>query len=67
MAWDKRYRRLDAGETILPGDEVEVDKPYGWKQAVAVFQPAPDPSYTAHRIYRRLIEMDAHPQPGATP
>ncbi len=55
MAWDKRYRRLEKGETILPGDEVEVDKPYGWQSAKCVFQPAPDPSYTAHRIYRRRI------------
>jgi len=55
MAWDQRYRRLDAGETILPGDEVEVNQPHGWKPAEALFQPAPDPAYTSHRIYRRLI------------
>lgn len=55
MAWDNRYRRLEKGETILPGDEVEMENPYGWQPAVCVYQPAPDPSYTAHRIYRRPL------------
>lgn len=56
MAWDQRYRRLNKGEIIRSGDEVEVDHPYGWKPAEALFQPAPDPAYTSHRIYRRLKE-----------
>lgn len=60
MAWDPKYRRLNEGEIIQPGDEVEVDKPYGWKPATQVGEPAPNPSYTSHRIYRRLKEVEHH-------
>lgn len=56
MAWDNRYRMLAKGETILPGDEVLTDSHLGWQLAKAVFQPAPDPNYTAHRMYRRALE-----------
>lgn len=55
MAWDQRYRRLDEGEIIQPGDEVEVDHPYGWKPATQIGKPAPDPAYTSHRVYRRAL------------
>lgn len=57
MAWDQRYRRLDAGEIIREGDEFEIDWPHGWKPAEhCIGDPAPDPAYTSHRIYRRLKE-----------
>lgn len=56
MKWDDRYRRLDAGEIIEEGDEVLTDSHLGWQPAAphTVGTPAPDPSYTAHRVYRRL-------------
>lgn len=56
MAWDHRYRKLKFGEIIQEGDECQVDKPFGWKPANCIGQPAPDPAYTSHRVYRRLKE-----------
>jgi hypothetical protein len=61
MAWDNRYRRLNYGEIIEKGDEVDacVD---GWRDSPkwvpagnTVGQTAPDPNYPSHRIYRRRI------------
>lgn len=54
------YRVLFKGEIIQEGDEVDScrdpwrDEP-DWKPATAVGQPAPDPQYPAHQIYRRAI------------
>jgi|GEM_PF-3437636 len=58
MAWDHNYRRLDEGETIMEGDEVQVDKPFGWRPTICVGKKAPSPLYTSHRIYRRKISPD---------
>jgi hypothetical protein len=53
------YRYLTRGEIIQEGDEVDAcrdgwrDDPV-WVPAVnCVGEPAPDPSYPSHRIYRR--------------
>lgn len=56
MAWDQRYRMLNEGEIIQHGDEVQVDKPFGWEPATQIGQPAPCPYYTSHRVYRRALE-----------
>lgn len=58
MSWDHRYRRLNEGETIMAGDEVQVDKPFGWKPASCIGEKAPSPLYTSHRVYRRRIDPD---------
>lgn len=56
MTWDPRYRRLEHGETVQWGDEVQNDDGT-WRVAVGgVGRPAPDPSYTSHRTYRRARE-----------
>lgn len=56
MGWDLKYRRLKEGETILATDHVQVKD--GWRLAeFAIGQPAPDPMYTSHRVYRRKIEF----------
>ena len=58
MAWDERYRRLNKGEIIQAGDEVDAcndgwrDEP-DWQPAKCIGQPAPDPQYPSHRVYRR--------------
>jgi hypothetical protein len=58
MAWDERYRMLKKGEIIQAGDEVDAcadgwrDDPV-WKPARCIGEPAPDPSYPSHRVYRR--------------
>lgn len=56
MAWDHRYRMLAEGEIIRATDEVEIDKPYGWRapRPENVGTRAPSPLYTSHRRYRRL-------------
>ncbi len=56
MAWDEAYRRLDEGEIIRESDEVQIDKPFGWRRdnGQCAGKPAPSPLYTSHRIYRRL-------------
>ncbi len=54
------YRTLHKGETIKEGDEVDAssdgwhDNPL-WKPTNCVGDQAPDPSYPAHRIYRRRM------------
>lgn len=60
MAWDDRYRMLNAGEIIQAGDEVLTDTHLGWRAAKhAIGEPAPDPLYTAYRMYRRLRALQA--------
>lgn len=57
------YRRLNAGEIIQEGDEVDAsadgwrDEPE-WKPTNNIGQPAPDPAFPAHRQYRRLELTD---------
>lgn len=59
--WDNRYRRLEKGEMIQAGDEVDNcnddwrDEPK-WEPARCIGELAPDPLYPAHRVYRRLVE-----------
>lgn len=61
MAWDPRYRQLEAGETIQEGDEVDNgndgwrDEPKWESAGRTVGSPAPDPRYPSHRRYRRKI------------
>jgi hypothetical protein len=61
MAWNQDYRRLEAGEVIKEGDECDVcndgwrDEPK-WVNATCIGQPAPDPGFPSHRIYRRNVE-----------
>jgi len=50
------YRALKEGEIIQEGDECLTDSHLGWLPAGrTVGQPAPDPHYTAHRMYRRAL------------
>lgn len=63
MNWDNRYRMLQHGEIIEPGDERDVcrdpwrDDPV-WVPAPSgdIGTAAPDPKYVSHRRYRRLAE-----------
>lgn len=57
-----KYRRLESGEIIQSGDEMDAspdgrkDDPK-WVPAVhSVGDAAPDPSFPAHRIFRRPFE-----------
>ena len=56
------YRILKKGEIIQEGDETDRcadpwrDDPV-WEPAGNVGQPAPDPQYPSHRVYRRKIKM----------
>ena len=62
MTWDNRYRPLREGETILLGDECLTDSHLGWQPAKHdTGGKAPDPNYTAHRMYRRLRDATAVP------
>lgn len=59
------YRELKKGEIIQEGDEVDSsagwnDEPR-WVPARAIGEKAPDPSYPAHRIYRRKVVTAAQP------
>lgn len=54
------YRRLEAGEVIQVGDEVETSA--GWNAGArwipvqnSIGEPAPDPRFPAHRMYRRRV------------
>lgn len=50
------YRPLAEGEIIQDGDECLTDSHLGWQPAAnTVGSAAPDPSYTAHRMYRRPL------------
>ncbi|UIJ43694.1 hypothetical protein LZK98_11395 [Sphingomonas cannabina] len=61
--WDHRFRRLDQGEIIAATDECQRDDG-SWAPAVCVGEPAPDPNYTSHRVYRRAVDA-ARPSPAA--
>jgi hypothetical protein len=54
MAWNEQYRRLEKGEIIRITDDCQKDDG-SWLPAVCVGQPAPDPNYTSHRVYRRKV------------
>lgn len=56
-SWDQRYRPLIWGEVIQPTDECRRDDG-AWVTGICVGEKAPDPSYTSHRIYRRLRLYD---------
>lgn len=52
-AWGPKFRRLEAGEVVRWGDEVQNDDG-SWRIAIGgVGMPAPDPAYSSHRVYRR--------------
>lgn len=57
---DGEYRILEKGEIIQEGDEID-SSPDGWrddpawKPANCVGDPAPNPQYPSHRIYRRKV------------
>lgn len=54
--WE-HYRMLAEGEIIQQGDEVLTDSHLGWKPAAhTVGQKAPNPYFTAHRMYRRALK-----------
>lgn len=54
--WDS-YRQLQKDEIIRKDDEVLVDDTIGWQPVVhTIGKPAPDPSFIAHRMYRRKTE-----------
>lgn len=55
------YVYLKKGDIIMPGDEVEVSNSFNdpprWVRATnEIGSTAPDPSFPAHRIYRRPIK-----------
>ncbi len=62
IADEPHYRILDKGDIIQAGDEVDGcadpwhDEPH-WVPASRIGEPAPDPAYPAHSIYRRRIEV----------
>lgn len=58
----KNWRYLEAGELIQAGDETDrsVDSWKDWPKWEPVHpkdigQPAPDPRFVAHRIFRRWV------------
>jgi hypothetical protein len=57
MAWDMRYRPLKEGEIILLTDEVQEDDGTWRVGCRCSGQPAPNPNYTSHRVYRRLVKV----------
>lgn len=58
---ENKYYHLKKGEIIQEGDEVEISSncndPVKWVLAKSVGGAAPDPSFMAHRKYRRLIKL----------
>jgi len=61
--WNEKYRMLEEGEIIQEDDEVEVSSGWNadvdWRPALhCIGEPAPNPNYPAHRMYRRLIKND---------
>ena len=54
MTWDHRYRRLAEGETIRATDDVQNDDGTWRRAQYAIGEPAPNPNFTSHRVYRRL-------------
>lgn len=67
------YRQLIAGEIIQPGDEIDAcvnamkEQPRWEPVTQCIGEPAPDPSFPAHRIYRRRIEPAAPAKDCASP
>ena len=61
--WNDKYRMLNEGETIQDGDEVDVcadgwrDPPDWQPSKHCIGEPAPNPNYPSHRVYRRLKEQ----------
>lgn len=58
------YRILEKDEIIQEGDEIDrcADPwrdPPKWEPAGNIGEPAPDPKYPAHRVYRRKISDTA--------
>ena len=58
--WDHDYRRLEEGEIIKLTDDYQLDDG-SWITVAAnggltAGKPAPNPSYTSHRVYRRRKE-----------
>ena len=51
------YRILEKGEIIKQGDECDVSNGLKsdpvWRPAKCINEPAPDPDYISHRVYRR--------------
>ncbi len=66
MAWGNQYRMLAAGEIIMEGDEVDAcrdgwrDEPKWQLAKECIGQPAPDPVYPSHRVYRRKLAHTDH-------
>lgn len=63
MNSEPQYRTLEAGEIIQEGDECDAcANPWHddakWVPARNIGQPAPDPAYPGHTIYRRRIASD---------
>ena len=56
----EQYRRLERGEIIQEGDEVDIcnnswhEEPK-WEKTTCVGELVPDPRYPAHRQFRRKI------------
>ena len=58
----KEYRPLKHGEIIQEGDEVDscanpMKDDARWVPATCIGEKAPDPSYPAHRQYRRPLTL----------
>ena len=52
----RQFRRLEIGEIVLATDEIYDDHKRQWVEPEwSVGKPAPDPSYTSHRQFRREI------------
>lgn len=56
------YRRLEAGEIVQAGDEIDGcanpwhdDAKWEPVNQVSIGKPAPDPQYPSHRQYRRPV------------
>lgn len=61
--WDHSYRMLEEGEIVQRGDEIQLDDG-SWDLAVrSIGKPAPDPSYTSHRVFRRALAKASAPNP----
>ena len=50
------YRPLKKDEVIEENDEVYDDDLKGWRKTICPGSLAPDPKYTSHRLYRRLLK-----------
>ena len=56
-----KYRRLEKGEIIQEGDEVDIcadgyrDNPIWEKVTQRIGHPAPDPQFIAHSQFRREV------------